>query len=334
MVITGPAAAEIRRLIAALSGDDDLRREVAIARLAVIGAPAVDRLIAAYTSASARATRIGILRSLDATSDPRVLGVARAALADGGDLGVAAAAALRGQLGSADEPTATRALDALVAAVLDAGAEHRVRLAAYDALQDMPAAVRDPITAALQAAPDPTLTSRLLNGPGHRAAAEAIWQDALQGVLPDQPSLLRGAFDAHVQGTPLGTLQHLIDVVRSHEGTSPRAHRAGWLAIRGSLHQALALRGSRVALYDLRESLEQADEPLPVSFLAAVHVVGDRSCLEALAAAYSRGTDARWRQQIAVAFTAVAKRERLTRRHAEMKRIAARWPDVVSAMRG
>ena len=41
-------------------------------------------------------------------------------------------------------------------------------------------------------------------------------------------------------------------------------------AVRGALHQALALRGSRVALYDLRETIERPPAPLPSSFLAAL----------------------------------------------------------------
>jgi hypothetical protein len=103
--------------------------------------------------------------------------------------------------------------------------------------------------------------------------------------------------------------------------------------VRGALHQALALRGSRVALYDLRESLTEsaggaASTPLPVTFLAALHVLGDESCLEPIAAAFVRANpdDERWRQQLASAFRTIVKRQKLTRRHAALKRITARWP--------
>ena len=112
--------------------------------------------------------------------------------------------------------------------------------------------------------------------------------------------------------------------------------RAEWQSVRGALHQALALRGSRVALYDLRESLEQAAGTLPVSFLAALHVVGDRSCLDPLAAAWSRASagEAHWRHQLAAAFRMIARREKITQRHAVMKRIAARWPDAIDELSG
>ena len=64
--------------------------------------------------------------------------------------------------------------------------------------------------------------------------------------------------------------------------------------MRGRVHVALAARGSRIALYDLRESLEAAapatsfSGPLPVDFLAALSTAGDASCLEAVTAAYAR----------------------------------------------
>ena len=105
-------------------------------------------------------------------------------------------------------------------------------------------------------------------------------------------------------------------------------------ALRGSLHQALAFRGSRVALYDLRETLEDAATPLPTSFLTALHVLGDASCLEPLAAAWGAAEPdrtaegLRWRQQLASALRAIAQREKITKRHAVMKKIAARWPGV------
>jgi hypothetical protein len=81
-----------------------------------------------------------------------------------------------------------------------------------------------------------------------------------------------------------------------------------------------------VALYDARETVQRATGPLPPSFLAALQAVGDASCLEAIATAYSRAgaTDARWRQQLAETFTAIARRERVTRRHPAFRRALAR----------
>src|SRR5262249_23497186 len=126
-------------------------------------------------------------------------------------------------------------------------------------------------------------------------------------------------------------LRALVDAVRNAERTARSDRRRDeWRTVRGALHQALALDKSRIALYDLRETLAEADGPLPPSFLAALHAAGDTARLEAVAAAYARAKpgDLRWRHQLIAAFRAIAARERLSRRHAAIKRIAARWPDA------
>ena len=73
---------------------------------------------------------------------------------------------------------------------------------------------------------------------------------------------------------------------------------------------------------------------LPVSFLAALHVLGDEACLEPIAAAWVKAaaepeanTDP-WRAHLASAFRAIVRRQKLTRRHAVLKRILSRWPDA------
>ena len=110
--------------------------------------------------------------------------------------------------------------------------------------------------------------------------------------------------------------------------------RSGRRKARGLDPNALALRDSRIAVYDLRETIAGARGPLPVSFLSALHVVGDDTCLDGLAAAYAQAppADAHWRHQVGAAFRAIAKRERLTRRSVAMKRIAARWPREVAEL--
>ena len=98
----------------------------------------------------------------------------------------------------------------------------------------------------------------------------------------------------------------------------------------------LGTRGSRLALYDLRDSLLEP-ERLPVAFLAALEEIGDVTCLEPLAAAYdasSRSGDAWWREHLAAAFRAIVRREGLTRRHAAVKRALARWPDATADLMG
>jgi len=306
-----------------------VRREAAIARLAVIGSRAVDALLHAYASTTDRDMRIAVLRALESSGDRRTIAIAHEAIAQGGDVAVAAATALRGLLDSTHERTATDALDLLVTTVLDTSAERAVRMTAFDALHAMPEAVRARIREAMQSDPDTHMKARALDSSNSIAMADAIWQDAVDGKLPDSPAILREVAQTRASSAALGSLQKMIDAVRAREGTASAARRPEWLSVRGALHQTLALRGSRVAVYDLRESLEDAKGPLPSSFLAALHVVGDETCLEPIAAAYVQdGSDARWKSQLAAAFRAIAGRERVTRRRAVGKRIATRWPDA------
>lgn len=316
MVIKASAASEIRSLVEALAGVDEVRREAAAARLAVIGSRAVPHIMAAYRGATDRAARVALMRALERSTDPRAGGVARAAITEGGDLAVAAIGVLRGLLDAREGQTGSQALDALMAAALEAGGERRVRRAALDALTTIPG-VRQKLAAVIGDA---------VEGP---LDLDSVWKDALDGHLPDEPRLLREALDARGGSTALSALQKLVDGVRAREAQGGQA-QAGWRALRGAIHQALALRGSRVALYDLRETLEGAEAGLPASFLGAVQLVGDGTCLEALATAYARahGSDERWRAQLATAFRAVAARERVTRRHAVIKRILHRWPEA------
>jgi hypothetical protein len=328
MTIKASRTADVASLIAALGADDEVKRESAIARLAVIGERAVDRLIAGFPQ-GARDTRIAILRTLERIADPRAIPVAREALREGGDVAVTAAAALRPLLQSADQRVATSALDVLVGAALDATAERRVRMSACESLADMPEAVRAPVADAMRR--DGLIT----RGEDGAALTQATWEDALGGRLPDDPSALRDALDSSGEAAPLGALHKLVDAIRLHE--SAQAHgprRDAWQQVRGAVHQALALRGSRLALYDLRETLAEG-RIVPPSFLTALHVVGDESCLEPLAAAWTAAggeESARFRQQIEAAFCAIVKREKTTARSAVKKRLAGRYPDAARAL--
>jgi hypothetical protein len=338
MAIKASAAVEIQTLVDALAGDDDVRREAAIARLGIIGPRAVDRLIESYAATANRRTHTAILRALEGIGDVRSATLARSALGEGGDVAVAAAGVLKTVLASQHAATATGALDALVATSLDEKTDRRVRLAAFDALQDMPAEIRARVKQALEAdvADDGQSIIRDVDVDSARLDLElaAVWSDAIAGHLPDSPEMLRDALDRRGASTPLNVLRRLIEAIREHE-TEDSAVSACWRAVRGAVHQTLALRGSRVALYDLRETIEAATAPLPTPFLTALHVIGDVSCLEPVAAAWGTaaqvGNEAgeRWRQQLASAFRAIVEREKITKRHAVIKRVAAKWPGLV-----
>ncbi|HVL67358.1 MAG TPA: hypothetical protein VM364_08850 [Vicinamibacterales bacterium] len=330
MSIKPSAFAEIRTLLAALAGDDEVKREAAIARLGIIGPRAVERILAVYGEARP-AMRVALLRVLETIGDVRAVPVARGALAEGGDVAIAAAGTLRALLNASPGPAAADALDALVAAALDPSAGRRVRLAAFEALQEMPEEVRAPVEAALRDDLDPSVRARATDREGEAAALDAVWRDALEGRLPDDAATMREAIRVNAPAAPLSVLQTLVDRLRAREPHEPDgSRRDAWTAVRGALHQALALRGSRIALYDLRETLDASPGPLPSSFVTAVHAIGDESCLEPLASAWMRFADAAARHQLAAAFAAIVKREKISRRSAVLKRVAKRAPALLA----
>ena len=333
MPIQRSAGAEIRQLIEALGGSDETRRETAIARLAVIGPRAVEQLLHEFPAASGR-SRAAVLRTLEAIGDPRALSVAREALQDGSAaVQTAAVGALRALVGTGKAATERDAFDALVAIVLDRQRIAAVRLAAWDAIGEAAGETRETVGRALADDPDPDVRARIAGA----GAPRDVWQEAVEGRLPPSPSALKTALAAHKSTARLIDLQRLVDRVRSREQQETDAHsREEWRAVRGAIHQALAGRNSRLALYDLRDSL-LAPERLPVAFVAAIEEIGDATCLDALAAAYdasSRSSDAWWRGHLATAFRAIVHREGLTRRHAPIKRLLARWPDATADLMG
>ncbi len=330
MVIKASASSEIRLLVEALSGADDVRRDAAAARLSVIGARAVEQLLAAYARAQSPQVRATILLVLEPIGDPRSLEPARIALRKESEVAIAAAQVLRGLLDAPEPGVASGALDALVTLALDSKAPLAVRRAAYDTLRDLPEDVRAGVAGVLGPDADWEATDAAPESP--KQAVKSAWTAALDGRLPERAAVLREAVQSRAATAPLTSLQKLVDTLRARERVDA-AQAGDWGALRGSVHHALALRGSRVALYDLKESLSEARTPLPVSFLSAVHTVGDSSCLEPLAQAYAHAAEPEewWRQQLASAFRAVMAREKLTRRSAAVKRALARWPDIAAA---
>ncbi len=331
MVIKASAASEVRALIEALGGPDDVMREAAIARLAVIGPRAVEKLVAAYHASPDDRARVAVLRALEPAGDRRTIDVAQDAIKRGGEPAVAATAVVRGLLDSPHGAVATAALDTLVATALDRDSPRNVRVAAFEALGDSSPAVRARVAEALASDPDVRLNARPAGAPAG-AAAHALWLEMSAGRLPDDPASVEAVAHTRAASAALTSLQKMIDAARTKESQARSAAiRDRWRHVRGRLHQALAQRGSRIALYDLRETFEQTSGALPVSFLAGLQVLGDASCLEPIAAAYSRARkdDEWWRQQLAAAFHAICRREHITKRHAVLRRVAARCPALV-----
>jgi hypothetical protein len=144
---------------------------------------------------------------------------------------------------------------------------------------------------------------------------------------------VRRALSGGGADAPLPVLLQVIEKVREREHAEPPQRRPEWTAVRAAVHVALARRDSRIALYDVKEALEAAAAPLPVDMLAALTLVGDRSCLEAVAAAAARSGDEWWRSRLLELFRTIAQREQVTPRHAVMKKILRRWPALKGELR-
>jgi len=339
MVIKSSTGAEVNRLVARLAADTAAGREAALARLAVIGSRAVPALTAAVmTPESPVHARAAALVALETIGDRRALRPAfelATALDSPVELALAAIGVVRSHLNSPVAAEADRSFDLLTGLVLDPDRPDEVRLAALDALREVPGQTVAALEQSLAGDPSPALR-RLVPGQATAHGGSDEIEAAASGRLLVPPERLRALVGQHGATMPLNTLHQLITAIRSREGEEePGPARQAWLTARGRVHEVLATRQSRVALYDLRETLEQAADPVPLGFLAALKAVGDRSCLEPLASAHCRWEgppQAWWRAALALAFRDILRRERLSRRHAVVRRVLARHPAAGPAL--
>ena len=281
-------------LIAALSSDRAVTRESAVARLTVVGARAVDRLVDVARSAATPAARTAALTALERIGDRRALTAALPLTADS-DVDVALAAiAVAGAF--VRDPHGVAAVDRLTALAVDTSRPPSIRAAAVAALQTLGASTIKP------------LVERLSDDPALRFA---------------EPAAMRTRLAASAKA-PLAALLKIVEEIRERERDASKAERAAWLEVRGEAHALLAHRRSTIALYDLREAIEQAKTPLPAGFLRAAVAIGDAACLEPIAAAYAAAKDLYWKKSLGDAFQAIVKRHRLTGRHAVMQKLRAK----------
>jgi HEAT repeat protein len=338
VAIRASSSKQIDALIADLRGGTAVTREAAVARLTIIGARGVERLVEFAESPADAAARAAAFRTLEAIADPRALGPALRALDHAGiDPAVAIAAAgvarafVRGARGAS-------AVDGLTAVALDRARPEPVRIAALRAMRDLHQSTLAPLLKSLADDPSPAVRAEAVARPTRKPSAAVESLDTLtraaQAGLPNDPDALRHAIIRAGDAIALPLLLRIVERVREREGLEPPAQRPRWTTTRAAAHVALANRGSRLALYDLRESIEAATAPLPVEFLTALSIMGDASCLEAIGSAHARSRDAWWRTHLADAFRTIVVRERITRRHAVMKRIEKRWTSTLDELWG
>jgi hypothetical protein len=295
---------ELERLIADLGRAEATRRDAAVARLRVMGVRVLPHLAGLIESRTPSGTRAAALAVVEGFDDARVIGLARTALQElDTDVALAAIGVLRGWLTRED---GTQALEAITAAALDKRRDGTVRLAALDALSELPPELVAPIR--------------------ERAPVDGGERPAV-----DDPATLGGWLAEHGATAPFSALHAAVAGAREREQTDTLGRRRDeWTRMRGVAHLALAHRGSRVALYDLREAFDVARQPLPADFLAAAARVGDESCLEPMARAWAGAkSEPWWRSRLMEAAADIVSRLRLTGRNATLKRVRAKWPGFV-----
>ena len=286
---------------------------------------AISKLSAVAADAAAGTpAQLAALQALEAIGDGRSLATAMTLAGEPGDVGLGAVA-LIGAVARAEDTRATRAFEWLAALVLDRSAAEARRLAALSALEGASPRHVKPLYQALADDPGERLAARAQR---RNAGQTASLDRAIVRGLPEDPAVVSAMIRDEADATNVTTLRRLIDIIRERESAAAASERGPWTAARGLVHQALAARKSRLALYDVREALEHADGPLPAGFLAAAAAVGDISCLDPLAAAWIASPVAHrwWREHLAEAFRAIVSRERLTRRHPALKKILEKRP--------
>jgi len=334
-VVTAPrrSAPSLAALLTDVLDGGPVAREAAAARLAIAGERAEAAVLRALDGADAhgQAVLLGVLERLPSA---RALGaaIAHAASADA-TVASAAVAAVRAHLGSPDADAAARALDALIAVCLDATRPEATRLAALEALADLGEAGLGPVRRALADDPSDRIRKAVADdGDGPPAGAAVPRLEALAADPGHDPVIVQAVVGEAGGGATPATLHTLVQALdRRERAAATDAERAGWTLALAAAHHALARRASRLAVLELRDSLERTPPERLGELLAAADAVGDVRCLEPLARAWTAATPA-VRTRIAAAFAAIAARERLTRRHAAMKPIVERWPAAAVAL--
>ena len=137
--------------MADLSSTDAVTRESAIARLAVIGPRAIDRLGRLIQSRTTAPVRAAALRALEAIDDPRAFDTALTTIDDtNSSVSIAAIAIARRYLRGAG---GAGAVDRLTRVAIDQGRPEAVRLAALRALGDLDRRTMAPLLTSLAGDP-------------------------------------------------------------------------------------------------------------------------------------------------------------------------------------
>ena len=355
MPIVPSRSARIQDLLGRLASGGPAERDSAVAGLTLLGARVVEPLRAILPAAS-RAARLAALEVLDRIEDHAALApllalvrdedepVAQRAMDAVGSRPDPRAAEVLASVLAGPAPASRRrgaalalvrlqaaglveALGPLAARLLDEREEAGLRVAILDALRAQepplaPATLR-PLLQRLAASADPQLAARAHPATDARVPPERL-VDELVAPGRSAGAVARTSAALASRGAPaIPALQRALErlgPVGQRDASAPS------LRARAAIHEALAALDSRVALYDLRETIESGPGAVMPSLLRAASRVGDGSLVPVLARAVAK--EAALVDACAEALAAIVTREKLRKTSAACRSVR---PDDRSA---
>ena len=259
------------------------------------------------------------LRAVEAAGerpDQRSVEVLAALLSEPGPAGRRQAAARA--LGRMQAGGFVEALEPLAERLLDEREEPGLRAAILDALLTLepPLAPRTlrPLLRRLASSSEPELSFRARSTAGE-ALEDRLAQELTSPGLSAEAAARTTAALARRGATAIPALQRALDRLGPlRPGADPPSLRA-----RAALHEALAALGSRVALFDLRESIAAHPRAAMPALLRAASRIGDASLAPALARAVAE--DEALLDACAGTLAAIVTRQRLRRTSAALKSV-------------
>ncbi|MGE3841803.1 MAG: hypothetical protein AB7I50_09465 [Vicinamibacterales bacterium] len=289
MVIKRSASGQVGKLLEHLLGEDVSASETAAARLVILGPRALPHLEGLLGRELGERPLMRVLDVLERMSAPRAAALAAPLLSDAREaIACAAAGVVRKGLASNEPAVAAAALQALLATASAASERPAVARVALAALSDLPAPILEPLRQATPAFHTETATATS----GDEDESQRLLRQWIESASASEPvELIRLALEACSRSAPLSLLHAVVERARKLERGQPPVEADAWRNLRGLAHQALGARGSRVALYDLRETMGAQPNHLTIGMLGALSALADRSDLDGVAAAWATATD-------------------------------------------
>jgi len=339
-------SARTRELLGRLGSPSAAERDSAIAGLTLLGTRALLPL-GAFLPTASPAARLAAVEVLERVEDrgalPAILQLVRdpdervalRALEVAGERPDSRSIEVLGALLSAPGPLPRRkgaaralarleakglvgGLEPLAERLLDDGEEPGLRVAILDGLltREPPLAPRTlrPLLKRLASSSEPELAARARSTAGE-AIEDRLAEDLTSPGLTAEAAARTTAALARRGAAAIPALLKALDRLGPLGGRTDAAS----LRARGTLHEALAALGTRVALFDLREAIAAHPRAAMPSLLRAAARIGDASVVPALARAAAE--DAPLLDACAGTLAAILARERLRKTSAALKSV-------------